>query len=84
MRNIERWQREKANDAGKETRDVVANPASQISRQTLTGPAFPVEPQVLERLAQLRDGIINYVQTSVDVQNECIRLEKFAQVKIFF
>uniref|UniRef100_A0A5S6QV65 Twinfilin n=1 Tax=Trichuris muris TaxID=70415 RepID=A0A5S6QV65_TRIMR len=44
------------------------------------GVRFPIDRDALDALAQFRDDSINYVQLSVDILNETVKLEEAAQV----
>ncbi|XP_014672687.1 PREDICTED: twinfilin-1-like isoform X2 [Priapulus caudatus] len=48
--------------------------------ETLKGVAFPISREALDSMVDLREGRINYIQLSIDLQRETINLEKAANV----
>ncbi|KAK6177496.1 hypothetical protein SNE40_015587 [Patella caerulea] len=50
--------------------------------QTMQGVAFPLTKVAVEKLEELKNGDINYVQLSLDITKEIVNLEESGDVKI--
>lgn len=55
--------------------EVNVNVNVDTKNQTMQGLAFPISNKALDMIVQLRDGLVSYVQLSIDIQNEKIELE---------
>jgi len=60
--------------------EVHADISIDSKHQTMTGVAFPVSQEALDKLRELNEGALTYVQLSLDIKAEIINLETFEDI----
>jgi twinfilin-like protein len=63
-------------------KEVNADIGVDTKHQTVQGVAFPLTKSALDQLQRLKDGHLNYVQLSLDVEKELISLESAETIDV--